>query len=182
MILNENGLSELDAAANEQRNSFVTPPIDVAYVEAYQTFVVMTKDSLRIYSGKTGRLTMYLDNIAGDNNKQGFSDLSSMTLDAKSRKIYLGDIDGITRCFNVSTGLCIKKIFPTREMLRKVGEATNKINREVISLKYFSMSEQNCYLISGHWNSRIRVWDEAQGEEQVHMRTASGYESFKEDI
>ena len=141
MILNERGLSELDQAAIEQRNSFVTPPIDVQYVEAYQTFVVMTKDSLRVYNGKNGRLTMYLDNIAGENNVEGYSDLSSMCLDAKHRKIYLGDIEGVTRCFNVSTGLLIKKICPTRAMLTKVGEASHETNREVVSLKYFSMSE-----------------------------------------
>ena len=56
MILNEKGLSELDQAAIEQKNALVTPPLDVAYVEAYQTFVVMTKDSLRVYNGKNGRL------------------------------------------------------------------------------------------------------------------------------
>ena len=107
---------------------------------------------------------MYLDNIAGDNNKEGHADLTSMCLDAKHRKIYLGDIDGAIRCFNVSTGLCIKKISPTKEMMYKVGEITSKINREVVSIKYFSMSETNCLLISGHWNNRVRVWDETAGE------------------
>ena len=108
---------------------------------------------------------MYLDNIAGDNNKEGFQDLSSMCLDAKHRKIYLGDIDGAIRCFNVSTGLCIKKIVPTKDMMLKVREADNKVNREVVSVKYFSMSEDNCLLISGHWNNRVRVWDETCGGE-----------------
>ena len=142
----------------------------------------MTKDSLRVYNGKNGRLQMYLDNIAGSNNKDGFKDLTAMCLDAKHRKIYLGDIDGVVRCFNVSTGLCIKKIAPTRDMMLKVGEATRKINREAVSLKYFSLSEENCLLVSGHWNHRVRVWDETSGEDAVHMRTASGQEQFKEDI
>ena len=101
----------------------------------------MTKDSLRVYSGKTGRLQMYLDNIAGENNKDGYKDLTSMTLDTKNRKLYCGDIEGVIRCFNVSTGVCIKTIAPTKEMMAKVRETTRTINREVVSMKYFSMSE-----------------------------------------
>ena len=57
-----------------------------------------------------------------------------MCLDKKHRKLYLGDIDGVIRCFNVSTGLCIKAIEPTREMLQKVNEYTSKVNREVVGL------------------------------------------------
>ena len=173
MILNEKGLSELERAAIQQTNSQVTPPLDVAYVEAFQTFVVMTKDSLRVYNGKNGRLQMYLDNIAGDNNKEGYKELSQMTLDAKHRKLYIGDIDGVIRCFNISTGICLKEISPTKSMMDKVGEAHSKINKEVIGMKYFSLSEENCLLIAGHWNNRVRVWDETPGEEQKHMRTAS---------
>ena len=47
----------------------------------------------------------------------------------------------------------------------KVREADNKVNREVVSVKYFSMSEDNCLLIAGHWNNRVRVWDETCGGE-----------------
>ena len=126
---------------------------------------------------------MYLDNIAGDNNKEGYQDLSSMCLDKKHRKLYLGDIDGVIRCFNVSTGLCIKSIEPSREMMQKVNEYTSKVNKEVVSLKYFSMSEEINMLVSGHWNSRIRIWDETQGGDGVvHMRTSSSERQFQEDV
>ena len=134
---------------------------------------------MRVYNGKNGRLQMYLDNIAGDNNKEGFQDLSSMCLDNKHRKLYLGDIDGVVRCFNVSTGLCIKTIEPTRPMMQKVNEYTSKINKEVVGLNYFSLNEEINMLVAGHWNSRIRIWDEAQGGDGViHMRTSSSEHQF----
>lgn len=38
-------------------------------------------------------------------------------------------------------------------------------------------------LVSGHWNSRVRIWDEAQGGDGVvHMRTSSSERQFQEDV
>ena len=47
---------------------------------------------------------MYLDSLAGEQNKEGFGDFSSMTFDDKHRKVFIGDINGLVRVFNVNTG------------------------------------------------------------------------------
>ena len=74
------------------------------FLESYQNFVVLFKDSISVYNGKNGRLQMYLDSLAGEQNKEGFGDFSSMTFDDKHRKVFIGDINGLIRVFNVNTG------------------------------------------------------------------------------
>ena len=66
MILAEKGKSELDEAAESQRNAMIAPPLDVVFLNSYNNFLILTKDSIRTYNGKSGRLQMYLDNIAGE--------------------------------------------------------------------------------------------------------------------
>ena len=84
----------------------INPPLDVLFLESYQNFLVLTKDSLRVYNGNNGRLRMYLDNIVEEDEKTGHtSELSSMCLNSENRMVYIGDIHGGIRCFNVNTGL-----------------------------------------------------------------------------
>ena len=139
MILQEKGLSEIQQAANQQRNSMINPPIDVHFLTSYQNFLVLTKDSLRVYNGNNGRLRMYLDNIVEEDEKTGHtSELSSMCLNSENRMVYIGDIHGGIRCFNVNTGLQIKKLELPPGMLRKQGEASVKINKEVCGMRFFT--------------------------------------------
>ena len=71
----------------------INPPIDVMFLESYQNFLVLTKDSLRVYNGKNGRLCMYLDNICEkDDFTQMAQDLSAMCLNAEHRVVFVGDI------------------------------------------------------------------------------------------
>ena len=49
----------------------INPPIDVLFLESYQNFLVLTKDSIRLYNGNNGRLSMYLDNIVEKNERTG---------------------------------------------------------------------------------------------------------------
>lgn len=121
---------------------------------------MLTKDSVRVYNGNNGRLSMYLDNIVDkDERTSNICELSSMVLNQEHRMVYIGDIKGGVRCFNVNTGLLIKKLELPPGLLRKQGESSHKINKEVIEMAYFRVSEENQYLVSGHWNNRVRVWD-----------------------
>ena len=64
----------------------------MVYLESYQNFLVLTKDSLRVYYGNNGRLRMYLDNIVEIDELTGLAkDLVSMTLNAEHRMVYIGD-------------------------------------------------------------------------------------------
>lgn len=67
-------------------------------------------------------------------------------------------------------------------MLKKQGEASHKINKEICGLQYFKAAEDCHCLISGHWNNRVRVWDVLEIEKAEHMRSASAQEVFNEDI
>lgn len=121
---------------------------------------MLTKDSVRVYNGNNGRLSMYLDNIVDkDERTSNICELSSMVLNQEHRMVYIGDIKGGVRCFNVNTGLLIKNLELPPGLLRKQGESSHKINKEVIEMAYFRVSEENQYLVSGHWNNRVRVWD-----------------------
>lgn len=110
-ILREKGLSEIQQAAIQQRDCMINPPIDVVFLESYKNFLVLTKDSLRVYNGKNGRLRMYLDSIVEkDERTQSLSELTSMCLNSEHRMVYVGDIHGGIKCYNVNTGLLIKKM------------------------------------------------------------------------
>ena len=166
-----------------QRNAMINPPIDVVFLDSYQNFLVLTKDNLRVYNGKNGRLKMYLDNIADVNEHTGaVSDMISMTLNSEHRMVYIGDNQGKIRCFNVNTGLLIKKLDLPMGYQRKNGELSHKINKEVCGMSFFEASEDCQMLISGHWNNKIRIWDVLDVEKANHMRSASAQDVFKEDV
>ena len=110
-ILREKGVSEIDQAAIQQRHCMIAPPIDVVFLESYKNFLVLTKDSIRVYHGNSGRLRMYLDNIVETEERtQSLSELTSMSLNSEHRMVYVGNIHGGISCFNVNTGLLIKKL------------------------------------------------------------------------
>ena len=51
---------------------------------------------------------MYLDNICEKDEFTGMAlDLSAMCLNAEHRIVFVGDIQGRVRCYNVNTGLQI---------------------------------------------------------------------------
>lgn len=103
---------------------------------------------------------MYLDNIIEPDERTGvMPELSSMTLNSEDRMVYVGDVLGGIRCFNVNTGLELTKLELPRGMLQKQGEAGIKCNKEVVDLKFFRCGEDMQYLVSAHWNNRMRVWD-----------------------
>ena len=56
----------------------INPPLDVVFLEFYKNFLVLTKDSLRVYNGNNGRLRMYLDKIVEVDEMTGSS--SELTL------------------------------------------------------------------------------------------------------
>lgn len=79
---------------------------------------MLTKNSLRVYNGTNGRLSMYLDNIIAPDERTGvMPELSSMTLNSEDRMVYVGDVLGGIRCFNVNTGLELTKLELPRGML-----------------------------------------------------------------
>jgi hypothetical protein len=49
----------------------INPPLDVMFLDSYQNFLVLTKDSLRVYNGNNGRLRMYLNNIVEIEERTG---------------------------------------------------------------------------------------------------------------
>ena len=61
-LLSERGRSEMEEAEFQHRNDQVLPAIDSCFVTAYKTFVVITRNNLRIYNAKNGRLQKYMDN------------------------------------------------------------------------------------------------------------------------
>lgn len=84
----------------------INPPLDVVFLESYHNFLVLTKDSVRVYNGVNGRLRMYLDNVVEKDERTGnISELSCMALNSEHRMVYIGDIHGGIRVFNVNTGL-----------------------------------------------------------------------------
>lgn len=84
----------------------INPPLDVVFLESYQNFLVLTRDSMRVYNGNNGRLRMYLDKIVEVDERSGaLSELSSMCLNSEHRMVFIGDIHGGIRVFNVNTGL-----------------------------------------------------------------------------
>lgn len=67
---------------------------------------MLSKDSMRVYNGNNGRLRMYLDKILEVDERTGaMSELSSMCLNQEHRMVFIGDIHGGIRVFNVNTGL-----------------------------------------------------------------------------
>ena len=126
---------------------------------------------------------MYLDNIVETEERSGNpSELTCMCLNSENRMVYIGDIHGGIRCFNVNTGLQIKKLELPPGMLRKQGEASVKINKEVCGMRFFTAAHECELLLSAHWNNRIRIWDVIDVEKAQHMRSASAQEVFNEDI
>ena len=161
----------------------INPPLDVVFLEFYKNFLVLTKDSLRVYNGNNGRLRMYLDKIVEVDEMTGASsELTSMCLNSEHRLVYIGDVNGGIRCFNVNTGLELKKLELPKGMLAKQGENSAKINKEVCGMQYFRAKKHNEMLVSAHWNNRVRLWDIYDVEEAAHVRTVSAQQIFNEDI
>lgn len=184
MILNERGLSEMEQAAIFQQQSQIQLPIDAIFIESYQTIVVLSKSNIRMYSSRNGRLIKQLDDELGVGSS-GFGDLTSMCIDEKHRKLYIGDTRGLVRIINVNNGVLLGELEWSEDVIEKLNEG-NRANSELCAIKFFSQphanGDQNFMLISGQVNNRIAVWDVNESEETEMIRTGWGGQVLKEDI
>jgi hypothetical protein len=62
--------------------------------------MVLTKTGLRVYNASNGRLIKIIQGFVDDHKVH----LSSMTLDVRHRKLYIGDTSGVVRVINVTKG------------------------------------------------------------------------------
>ena len=60
----------------------------------------------------------FLDNLGGDLSKYG--DLTTMCLDEKHRKVFIGDTNGDIRAFNVNNGVELGVLKLSDEIIKKL--------------------------------------------------------------
>lgn len=97
---------------------------------------MLSKDSLKIYSSRNGRLLKYLDTLGGDSTNYG--DLTAMCLDEKQRKVYIGDSRGKIRVFNVNNGVLLQEMNRSDDVMQKLNESGPRLNKELCAIKFFS--------------------------------------------
>ena len=80
------------------RSRFFSSAIDCVFCDLLQYFVALTKDSLRVYSSKNGRLQKYIDFADKDKNE-----LTCIAANQQHKHIYVGNTIGCIAVYNAVT-------------------------------------------------------------------------------
>ncbi|OMJ84317.1 hypothetical protein SteCoe_14603 [Stentor coeruleus] len=121
-------------------------PLMVLYNSLYNTFITAHPSCVKIWNCSNGKLVRVFRNLTQD-------DITTIQLDNKKRKLFLGDSKGRVLTFKVKNGSKIKKF--------------KKHGGEVTSLIFWSDSK---YLISSSWDHKVHVHDDSQGGEKGSIR------------
>lgn len=133
--------------------------------------MVLTKTGLRVYNASNGRLIKIIQGFVDDHNVH----LSSMTLDVRHRKLYIGDTSGVVRVINVTKGAEMGQLELASDIRSHINETDPTIDRNISSLKFLKspMGDEDM-LVTGQGNSRVSVWDVSTAEGSEMLRSTSG--------
>lgn len=73
----------------------ILPAIDCIFCDLNQTFICLSKNSIRIYSAKNGALISFFNLIN--------QEITCMAINHKQRKLFLGDTSGNIKVYNALT-------------------------------------------------------------------------------
>lgn len=121
-------------------------PLMCLYNSLYNTFITAHPSCIKIWSCANGKLVRVFRNLTPD-------DITTMQLDNKKRKLFLGDSKGRVVTFKVKNGSKIKKF--------------KKHKGEVTSLIFWSECR---YLISSSWDHKVHVHDDSRGGDKGSIR------------
>lgn len=121
-------------------------PLMCLYNPLYNTFITAHPSCVKIWNAADGQLIKVLRNLTPN-------DITSIQLDNKKRKLFLGDSKGRVLTFKVKNGMKIKKF------KRHGGEVT-----AMLFLPEFK------YLISCSWDRKVHVHDDSEGGERGSIR------------
>ena len=91
---------------DEPKDQFLTDEkycIKVLFNEVFLCFITMHADCIKVWDAKTGRLNSVYRGLSGPN-----AELTSMILDYRQRKLFIGDSDGCIYTVNIKNGAKMK--------------------------------------------------------------------------
>jgi WD40 repeat protein len=121
-------------------------PLMCLYNPLYNTFISAHPSCVKIWNAADGQLIKVLRNLTPN-------DITTIQLDNKKRKLFLGDSKGRVLTFKVKNGTKIKKF------KRHGGEVTS-----LLFLPEFK------YLVSCSWDRKVHVHDDSEGGEKGSIR------------
>jgi WD40 repeat protein len=121
-------------------------PLMCLYNFLYNTFITAHPSCIKIWNCSTGKLVRVFRNLTPD-------DITTIQLDNKRRKLFLGDSKGRVLTFKVKNGTKIKKF--------------KKHAGEVTCLLFWSELR---YLISASWDRKVKVHDDSRGGDKGTIR------------
>jgi hypothetical protein len=84
------------------------PVFAALYSPFTMTMVTANREDIKVWDGLTGNLSRVYRGLAE-------SDLTAVCLDARQRKLFVGDQQGRIRCYNYVTGAYMKSLTPHQE-------------------------------------------------------------------
>jgi hypothetical protein len=121
----------------------------------------------------TGKLIKVFNDL---HDEKIIVDLTNFCFGANERKFFIADNAGLIRVYNMKNGEFMKKVNNTNEMegpefSTKSVQIKKKENNEISQMVYL---REERLLITGSWDSTIRIYDEGEPEESVLLRIFTG--------
>ena len=121
-------------------------PLMCLYNSLYNTFITAHPSCIKIWNCLNGKLVRVFRNLTPD-------DITTIQLDNKQRKLFVGDSKGRVLTFKVKNGMKIKKF--------------KKHAGEVTCLLFW---EDAKFLISSSWDRKVTIHDDSRGGEKGAIR------------
>ena len=166
---------EKNLELNEARSD--NYPITVEYNKYYQQFFVVTCYDVRVYD-KDGKLDKIYRKLNMNEHFETEPRIKSLIFENNHRKFYVGYSNGAIMQYNAGNGSLIKTI--NEKEIEKEGMQVYVYShtKEISSLYYYfndeDVSDQNLLLLSSSFDSTINIFNEANPEESIKLKTIRG--------
>ena len=148
-------------------------PIDVAFNLYFNSFVILTKIDVRVYSAQTGHMKKVFTDLQDDKNQ---SDINCICFGARQRKFFIADNSGLIRQYNMKNGEYLRKVNTLNEIEHSefASKLTNVKKNESIEVTQILFLMEEKILISASLDSLIRIYDESDPEDSVLIKVLCG--------
>lgn len=123
--------------------------LSVLYNPVFYTFITAHPKCIKVWDATTGALQSVFRDLT-------HKDITSICLDERKRKLFVGDSRGRMFSINIKNGAKMKKF--------KKGEKSKNKDKEDVSSMYYWGSQ--CVLIAASWDGNVRLFDDSDASEE----------------
>jgi WD40 repeat protein len=121
------------------------------YNPIFYTFITAHPKCIKIWDATTGALQSIFRDLT-------HKDITSICLDERKRKLFVGDSRGRMFSINIKNGAKMKKF--------KKGEKTKNKDKEDVSAMYYWGSDNNNFVLASSWDGNVRQYDDTDATEE----------------